>query len=178
MYTCHTTEASRHRKKTAVKIQRHKQTTTTLPNVGVFIMLGTGVRQVVLSQGALLGWWPVTVAGSAVVSVGGEGSQDQTQTKLQLFLEALGLKVSPSSGSSICHNPHLERQNRHTHHAISGLTFVAAASSVSEFCLYSLGIAPRWNIMTKQAMTVNLAAQRSLSSATAFCNFLHPPSHT
>lgn len=31
---------------------------------------GSGVRQVLPSQGASLGWWPVTVAGSAVVSAG------------------------------------------------------------------------------------------------------------
>lgn len=37
------------------------RTTTSLPNVGIFTTLGTEVGQVVSSQGASLGWWPVPV---------------------------------------------------------------------------------------------------------------------
>ena len=35
---------------------------------------GTGVRQFLPSQGAVLGWWPLTVAWSAVASTRGVGS--------------------------------------------------------------------------------------------------------
>lgn len=66
----------------------HTNTIATLPNVGIFTTLGTGVKQVVPSQGTLLGWWPGAVTESAVVSVGGAGLQDQFQTKQQAPLWA------------------------------------------------------------------------------------------
>lgn len=54
-------------------------TTTTLPNVGIFTALGAaelvhgGVREPVSSQATTLCWWPVAKAGSAVTSSGGGG---------------------------------------------------------------------------------------------------------